>query len=344
MQVQSRQEIFTTKIQTWLKENISLLAIIIISVVYVLYGLITITETGKTLGQIIADGSVSFLMGYLIKTLLNNQGLVNGEKSEAFLKTKAFYLSLLDEINPYQHFLSGYCEYENELMLRKAQTSILKSHVLKYEDFINNTFDYGKLTKSQKKAIKKARHLKLNYLNEAILLSDYHLSLDVGKDIKINKKTYQKHSNTITLIIMIASGILFGWFSVDKESGFSVAGAIWSLIQIAYYLGIGAVQYFQGYTFMTDTYKTALIRKSNYLEKFRNMYKENPNRFKTDYEFMNTKGGNKEDGDNSRFKKEIPTNGTEQSSRDEQLSKRTEESSIESSKQCPCTEIFKSYS
>lgn len=276
----SNKEEFTLRFQRWFKDNLSILAIIIISVVYVLYGLITITETGKSAWEIIADGSISFLMGFLMKTLLNNQGLVNGEKSETFNNTKNFYLGLLDEINPIQHYLGNFCDYENEQMLIKAQKAILRARLIKYEDFLNDNFDYSKLSKEQKKAIKRARNIKLHFLSEAILISDSELSIDFGKELNANKKSYKSKSNRNTIIIMLASAFLFGWFSVDKNSGFSVAGAIWSLIQIAYYLGVGVVQYYQGYTFMTDTYKTALVRKCNFLEKFRNMFKDNPNRFK----------------------------------------------------------------
>ena len=76
----SKQEELTGKVQQWFKENVSIIAIVIISVVYVLYGLIHITETGKTIGEIVADGAVSFLMGFLIKMLLNSQGISNGVK------------------------------------------------------------------------------------------------------------------------------------------------------------------------------------------------------------------------------------------------------------------------
>lgn len=276
----SKKEDFSLKVQKWFRDNVSVFAIIIISVVYVLYGLITITETGKSAWEIIADGSISFLMGFLMKTLLNNQGLSNGERSEIFLRTKSFYSNLVDSLSANLHQLGNFCDAENEQMLIKAQKAILRTKLLKYEDFVENKFNYSKLNKEQKKAIYKASHIRLHYLSESILLSDCEFAIDVGKELSANKKTYKSKSNRNTIIIMLASALLFGWFSVDKNSGFNVAGAIWSLIQIAYYLGVGIIQYFQGYTFMTDTYKTALVRKCNYLEKFRNLLRENPDRFK----------------------------------------------------------------
>lgn len=275
----SKQEELTGKVQQWFKENVSIIAIVIISVVYVLYGLIHITETGKTIGEIVADGAVSFLMGFLIKMLLNNQGISNGEKSHIFINTKNFYTGLLDEISSYQHYLGAFCDWQNEETLKKAQTMILKSELLKYDDFIEGKIIYKNLSKSQKKAFKKAKKIKINLISEANLLSDCQNFIETGNEVNVNKNSYVRKNNSKTILIMIFTALLFGYFSVDN-SEFNVHGMIWSLIQIAYYLGFGAVQYFQGYTFMTDTYKTALVRKSNYIEKFKNMYKENPNRFK----------------------------------------------------------------
>lgn len=277
----SQQEELGIKVQQWLKENISIIAIVVISLVYVLYGLITIEESGKSIGQIIADGAISFMMGFLIKSLLNSQGLTNGEKSEIFIETRKQYTTLIDDISDIQHYLGNFCDYQNEETLRKAQTSILRSELLKYDDFINNKIEYEKLNKHQKKAFDKARKIKINNISESILLSDCRNFIETGKDININKQSYLKKSNSATLIVMLATAVIFGYFSVDRNEGFNVAGAIWSLIQVAYYLGIGAFQYFQGYTFMTDTYKTALLRKKSYIEKFKNMYNENPDRFKS---------------------------------------------------------------
>lgn len=333
----SRQEEITGKIQQWLRENISTIAIVLMSIVYVFYGIVELEDSKKTILEIIADCGVSFAYGFAMKCLLNNQGVANGEKAMSFINVKQFYCSLLDAISPIQHYLSNFCDMQNAITLKKAQTAILRSELLDYDDFINNRIDVKKLDKKQKKAYYKARNIKINFISEGILLSDQKNFIDTGQDIKANKGDYLKKSNTAALIVMIATAFLFGYFGVDKNEGFDWGGAIWCLVQVAYYLGFGIIQYFSGYTFITDTYKTTLVRKSNYIEKFQNMYKEDPERFKDKEEIKGEEIGN---GNNSRFEKEIPTNGTEQSSRDEQLSKCTEESSVRSSGKCPCTEIF----
>lgn len=287
----SKQEQLTGRITQWFRENISTIAIVLMSIVYVFYGVITITDKDKTLYEIFADGAISFAYGFSIKCLLNNQGVANGEKAQTFINVKNFYCGLLEEISPIQHYLGNFCDYQNAITLKKAQTSILRSELLKYDDFINNRIDITTLDKRQKKAYYQARNIKINFISEGILLSDQKSFIDTGQDIKANKRDYLKKSNTTALIIMIATAIIFGYFGFDHNKGFDWGGAIWCLVQVAYYLGFGVIQYFSGYTFITDTYKTTLVRKSNYIEKFKNMYNENPNRFKDEeeleYERMN---------------------------------------------------------
>lgn len=298
----SAKEEFSVKIQKWFKENISIIAIILVSIVYIFYGVITIDKTGKSIGQIISDGAVSFLVGYAVKCLLNTQGLVNGERSESFVSSKKFYLRLLDETSNIQHYLPRYCDMENEKTLKRVQVAILRTHNIKYEDFINNNLDYQKLDKKQLKAVYKARSVTINLLNDAILLSDSQVSLDTGKDLRVNKINYLKSSNVRAFIIGLLFGALFGYYGIVNQ-GLDWANAIWCAIQIAIYLAFGAIQYFSAYTFMADTYKTALVRKANHLERFKNMHNENPDIFKTEEELEKAKLKEEEN-----YKKELLEN------------------------------------
>ena len=112
---------------------------------------------------------------------------------------------------------------------------------------------------------------------------------------------------------MLASAFLFGYFSIDPTKGFNYAGMIWSTVQVAYYLAIGSIQYFNGYNFMVDTYRTVLIRKTNILERFKNMFYEYPEQFKVkNIKNLNIKNLNTEIVKNSQKEDINPENNNEE--------------------------------
>lgn len=270
------------KVKRWFKDNISIFAIAVICLVYVVYGFIHIKETGKTIVEIIAGGFISFIMGFLIKSLFNAQGVSNGENSNSFKKTKQFYGKRIDEIDNYLQYLPAYCEIKNAQLLKNAQTVVLREKNFKYNKFQSGYYFqpevWNKLSKEDQTVLNKAKSVKLHYINDVMLLSDCQLTIDVGKDLSTNKNNYLKKSNMSAMVMMVASAILFGYFTPTAEVDWS--GAIWSLIQVAWFLGVGVTQYFKGYNFMTDKYRSIIIKKANFLKEFKNMYEEDPQRFK----------------------------------------------------------------
>ena len=301
----SYKEDLTIKFQNFLKQNVIVFAIILISVVYVFYGVATIEKTGQTLEEIIAKGGIGFLVGFGIKLLESFNGLIKGELTPKFIATKEHYLRILDDTAPIQQYLPRYCELENEATLRRIQTSILRKANVRYDDFINDTIDYSKLDKKQKKAIKKARNVEFAQLNDAILLSDSQVSDNSVKDLNVSKANHLKFSTLKMTITMVLMALLFGLYAIDPEEGFDWSGALWCGIQIAIYIVLGVVEYFKSYMFINDTYRTALVRKANHLERFKNMYNENPNRFKEEDKKEVTSYV-----DYKRFTEEISANGT----------------------------------
>lgn len=280
MNENSYKEDLAIKLQKFLRQNVSVIAMVLLGLVYIFYGIVTIGKTGKTVDEIIAEGAVSFLVGFGMKLLQSVNGLLKGELDPKFVTTKQFYLSLLDETASIQQYLPKYCDMENENALRRVQTSILRKQNLKYDDFINDKIDIEKLNKKQLKALEKARNVEIAVLNDAILLSDSQVTIDSVKNLNVSKGTHLKFSTLKTFLTMFLMAILFGVYGIDPAKGFDWYGAIWCAIQVAIYIVLGIVEYFNSYMFMADTYRTALVRKCNHLERFKNMYNENPERFK----------------------------------------------------------------
>lgn len=335
MNENSFKEDLAIKAQKFIKQNIASMGILIVATVYIFFGIITIKKTGNTIDQILAKGGISYIVGFTMKVLKSIDGLIKGEMDPKFVSTKAFYLSLLDETAPYQQYLPRYCDMENENVIRRNQTAILRRHNIKYEDFISNNLDYTKLDKKQLKAIQKARDVNLFQLTDAILLSDSQVSVDQVKNLNVSKEHHLKFGTIKMAITMALFALIFGVYGVDPTEGFNWTGAIWAAIQIAIYFIVSLVEYFKSYMFMADTYRTVLVRKSNHLERFKNMYKENPNIFKTKEEI-------EQDVNNKRLNGILPQTSTEQSSWDGPIYRPTKEQRNQPSDECPITKIQQS--
>ena len=79
------------RITVFVKNNMNTIILILICVSYVLYGMLTVEETGKTIQEIIGSGALSALAGFLIKTSRAKSGIIDGMNSQMFIiKTNAY--------------------------------------------------------------------------------------------------------------------------------------------------------------------------------------------------------------------------------------------------------------
>ena len=88
------------KTKDFLKLNLFFVVVAIASLVYIVRGFVEIVETGKTIGEIIADGLVSALFGFFISKLLSLQGMAKGEIDPQVVKTNALHAETVEKISP----------------------------------------------------------------------------------------------------------------------------------------------------------------------------------------------------------------------------------------------------
>jgi len=55
--------------------------------IYILYGLLTVDETGKTIAQILQDGAIAFVFSFSLSQLFMQNGLNAGDKNEKVIVT-----------------------------------------------------------------------------------------------------------------------------------------------------------------------------------------------------------------------------------------------------------------
>lgn len=273
------------KTKDFLKLNLFFVVVAIASLVYIVRGFVEIVETGKTIGEIIADGLVSALFGFFISKLLSLQGMAKGEIDPQVVKTNALHAETVEKISPKIYLLDEWCENKNREARKTAQCKILATAGITYEEFFKGLYrvispegdDFvveSDLSKEKKRAIKKARRVSLTPLSASALTSDggakndpYYLGME--------KREYSFRRDGRQLIGKIMCGVLFGFYGVKLISDFNVANLIWTAIQVALFLIMGVIAYLQAYFFIVDEYRHRVIKKIDNLEKFYNQTGEN---------------------------------------------------------------------
>ena len=271
------------KARDFIKLNLFFLVIAAACAVYVARGLINIVETGKSVAQIIADGAVAAAFGFFISKLMSLQGLAKGENNEFYLQTVKIHAEAVDKITDRLYLLDEWCEEKNRENYEREQRKILLRGGITLEEFRKGEYRLvtaegertaveSELPKYKKKAIKRARKLKLTPITSSSLTSDGGKADDqyyLGRD----KKSFERVRDGRQLTSKVACGILFGYYGVNLISDFSVADLIWTAVQVAVFLIMGMISFLQGYFFIVDEYRHRIIKKIDNVQKFDNQTK-----------------------------------------------------------------------
>ena len=110
------------------------IAIALVSALYVLSALFVPGVTGKSLGAILVDGFLSYLLGICFNYLFSAQGVMNGEGSEQMLATRRLHGEAVTRISPFIERLDGWCDLRNTEALYAARVRILSAVGLAYGD------------------------------------------------------------------------------------------------------------------------------------------------------------------------------------------------------------------
>ena len=267
------------KVKGFIKDNLFIFIVVIISVAYIARSFISIEETGKTPLEILADGAFAFIFGFVISKMLSAQGMATAEKTERVLKTISLHSQKVEEITPNIDILDFFCEKMNDETLKREQTRILAAEGLRYEDFLierykirveegYKTFGFEELEKRKKLAVIKARRLKLTRLVAGDLTTDGGRAND-PYFFGLTKKQFAARRDGKQIFSKTLFAILFGYFGVKLVADASLANVIWTALQIAVYIGTGMLAYIQSYVFITDEHRSRIIKKIDMLDKFK---------------------------------------------------------------------------
>ena len=124
------------------------------------------------------------------------------------------------------------------------------------------------LEKTREKAYKKALRVKLKPLVSSNLTSDGVKASDPF-DFGKSKREYTAKRSASDVAIKLMMAIIFGYFGVSLANEINVAAIIWNGLQIILYVTGGVIQMYNSYMWVVDDYRGSVIKKIDYLQKFK---------------------------------------------------------------------------
>lgn len=272
------------KARDFLKKNIGYMIVGLVSAIYIATSVITMGKTGKTIGEIMADGAIVLFLGVFINRIFDLQGMMNGEREERMQDTIRMHGEAVVRISPYLDRLDGWCDEKNAEALKMQRTKILAGEGMRYDDYFDErggakTFVVNKDRLKDKylrgdeikrlRCYRNALRLKLTPLTASGLTSEGGKKQDpyyLGR----TKSQYERGATISDIVTKVIIACLFGYYGAELVQDFSYADLIWKALQIGIFFITGVIKMYQSYMFIVDEYRGRIIKKIDNLQKFEN--------------------------------------------------------------------------
>lgn len=260
------------KVANFIKGNLINAIVILISVAYVLYGMVIIKQTDLTIEEQIAKAGIGIIIGLLIKEGVGENGFNKGYNSQAWITTIDKYNNACNLANPYLERVDNFYRAEEIEKKRQYRRMLLMENQMKYDwffdfkgNYIDNKERYEKLDKRQRKVLKRALKVKIYNLN---LFSEYSVEITAT-----TKKEKTDRNQRIKMfgkngIAQIGSAILGAYF-LPMWEGWSWGAFLVATIQVTLWVFCGITQLYTNYNYVAIEKTNKIKRKMELLIKFK---------------------------------------------------------------------------
>lgn len=288
-----------------LSNVVGYIVIFLTCALYVLTAILVLNPTGKTIGQIVADGLMAFGVGVSMDYMFRLQGVINGKKDSLVNNTMILYGKTVEKINPFINRLSNWCSIKNKNTLKEERTKILSRAGLRIDDYFEEDGvakpfllepkfeDYVKDENCPNKKVEKTRIKNIKRRNK-----------DIKKDFKYKKKCYwlavklrltelrqadltsegskksdpnnlgQTVNEYLTMdsaksvVVKIFLSLAIGLYGIALIDDFSFIELLWRAFQVCLFTTFGIIKMMKTKMFIVNDYRGRIIRKIDYLEEF----------------------------------------------------------------------------
>jgi len=263
------------KVYDFIKGNLINLIVILLSCIYIFYGMVNIQAEKISIWESIVKSLFGVVVGFIIKQCLGENGFNKGYSSSLWNEQLIKYSNACNLVNDYIDKVDNFYIAEEIEKKRDYRMNNLLSARMKYSlyfnkdgEFIGKDEDIKKLSKHQKKVLNKCIDVKIYNLN---LFSEYANTID-SYTHKEKTDKMQRGSmatkNTITLILTSVIGVYF----VATWNGWDWGEFIVSCIQVCGWVATGVIQLYTNYNYVVIEKVNKLKKKIELIAKFKKGY------------------------------------------------------------------------
>lgn len=294
MNIKEKIDGFLANAKKNIKTIIMDLAVALVSVAYVFYQLLTLEPTKLNPIVLLGQAIIGIIAGTLIKMGLGENGFIKGYAAKDWISAFVIYDAFCDIALPYIDNSEEYKEIQEKEMLEKLRRRRLSKGRMKYDDWFDANGDYidheikkrswyekrkkkypdFQLAKDVRVLDKKQRRI----LNGCIALKVYPLDLFSEYDANNEEATKREEtdrdvkSRNLRRNIIFATGIsLIGVYFLPQWK-WDWGHFLWALMQVSLWIGLGILQLYNNFTFVTKEKASQLSRKEKGIIKFCKMY------------------------------------------------------------------------
>lgn len=268
------------KLKDAFRANLGYIAVVLVSVAYVATSFLTVATTGKSVFQIISDGVLAFVVGVLMNRMFETQGIINGDADPRVITAVDKHADMVEVVAPRLDELDEWCDVKNAEALARARRIYLSSYGMRYQDYFAEdgtplpfvpceckTRKEKRKEFVRKKRFEHALNMKITRLSAGLLISDTGDPNDpyfLGRS-KTEYETQSAKQDVWTKAILAA---IFGYYGLTLLQSFSWANLLWTVLQLAIFLLMGALKMEQSNIYVVDEYRSRLNKKTSILKMF----------------------------------------------------------------------------
>ena len=281
-QVKKEQTKGQNKVWLFVRENLAKIALVPISIIYIIYGLFMLQKKDATIVEIIGSIIISIVMGTAIAICMMNAGLNDAKKTPEFKEKVKDFNDVKKEAVEYQDKLPTYCNMKNIRELEETREDILQSVLLDAKLWKLGYYDKHKedLTMEQIIALNRVKNVKIDKTTSRDLMSSDTANPKKNKYGKYgkNKREYLTQKNVQGVLITLIVSIVFGYYSLEPLfNEDTLSTLVWNIFQIVMWLALGIIKYCDAKSFMLDEFaENNIVTKTNILREFIAIMKKRP--------------------------------------------------------------------